>query len=454
MQLTSTYSKKRKRFFAVLLPIFVTQISLMATGFCDTVMAGHLSEQDLAGVAVGSNLFLPFFGLFLGIISGLTPVLSQLYGAQKRDKIAPITRQGFYWALALAAVLLAFGALAAPAVLAFLALEPRVEAIAKGYLMAIAFGLPPIFLAAVLRNFIDAHGKTRFTMMITIMTVPFNIFFNYVFMYGAFGVPAFGGVGAGIGTALAFLGNLLLNVAAVTHFEPFESYHLFASWPRLDLAEWRKQLGIGIPIGATIFCEQSIFTAVALFMTAYGTAVVAAHQAAMSFTTVIYMIPLSVSMALTILVGCEVGAKRYAGAEAYIRLGRVLTFAFEGSLAVLFLTIRDEIASLFTTSPDVHELLVGFLLYAVFLQFADSLDAPLQGSLRGYKDVRVTFYLAIFSYWVIGLPLGYVAAHAGGLGPYGYWVSLIGGVLVGAICLHLRLLRVQRKFRDLTKETM
>ena len=162
----------------------------------------------------------------------------------------------------------------------------------------------------------------------------------------------------------------------------FRSYHLFSVLPRLDFAEWRKQLGIGIPIGATFFCEQSIFGAVALFMTAYGTAVVAAHQAAMSFTTVIYMIPLSVSIALTILVGYEVGAKRMGDAAAYIRLGRVLTFAFEGSLALLFLTIRGPIASLFTTSPDVYELLVGFLLYAVFLQFADSLNAPLQGALR------------------------------------------------------------------------
>ena len=448
MQIAQAYRKKGKQFFSVLLPIFVTQISLTATGFFDTVMAGHLSEQDLAGVAVGSNLFMPFFGMFLGIISGLTPVLAQLYGAGKREKIAPITQQGFYWALALAAVLLLFGYLAAPAVLAALALEPRVEAIAKGYLIAIACGLPPIFVAGVLRNFIDAHGQTRLTMAITILTVPFNIFFNYVFMYGAFGLPAFGGVGAGIGSAFAFLGNLLLNIAAAARLAPFRSYRLFSHLPRLDFSEWKKQLGVGIPIGATFFCEQSIFGAVALFMTAYGTAVVAAHQAAMSFTTVIYMIPLSVSMALTILVGHEVGAKRFLEAAAYIRLGRVLTFAFEGSLALLFLTIRDAIADLFTTSPDVHALLVGFLLYAVFLQFADSLNAPIQGALRGYKDVRVTFYLAILSYWVIGLPLGYLAAHfgpGGGMGPYGYWISLIGGVLVGAVCLHLRLGRVQKK---------
>ncbi|MDY4415480.1 MATE family efflux transporter [Selenomonas sp.] len=445
MRQTFGYREKGKQFFIVLLPIFVTQLAIMATGFFDTVMAGRLSEQDLAGVAIGSNLFFPFFGAFLGIISGLTPVLSNLYGAGKRDKIALITRQGFYWALALAVFLIVFGVLTAPLVLDALALEPRVEEIARGYLAAIACGLPPIFLAGVLRNFIDAHGKTQLTMHITILTVPFNIFFNYVFMYGAFGVPAFGGVGAGIGSAVAFCGNLVLNILAAARLAPFREYHLFAHFPRPDFREWRKQLGLGIPIGATMFCEQSIFGAVALFMTAYGTTVVAAHQAAMNFTTMVYMIPLSVSMALTILVGYETGAKRLKDAAEYTRLARVLTFAFEGSVAICCLLLRDVIADVYTRDADVHALLIVFLFYAVFMQFADSLNAPLQGALRGYKDVRVTFYLAVASYWIIGLPCGHLVATAGGLGPYGYWTGLIAGIFVGAVFLHLRLRRVQRK---------
>ena len=446
MKQTYGYQQKARQFFAVLLPIFITQLSLMATGFFNTIMAGHISQQDLAGVAVGVNLFLPFFGSVLGIISGLTPTISQLYGGGRQDKIGFIVKQGFYWAMALAFLFIAVGWLAVPRVLPLLNLEPKVHYITAHYLLAVSFGIVPIFLAGVLRNFIDAHGHTRLTMCITMTSVPVNIALNYVFMYGLFGVPAFGGIGAGIGSAIAFSLNLLLNVWVVTHIEPFKSYRIFHHFPRPQLSEWKKQLGVGIPIGSTMFCEQSIFGAVGLFMTVYGTVVVAAHQAAMNFTTIVYMVPLAVSMTLTILVGYEVGAKRFADAEQYIRLSRVLTMVFVGVLALLLTQFKTEIAALYTSSREVQPILTGFLVYAVFMQVSDSINAPLQGALRGYKDVHVTFLLAVLSFWVIGLPGGWMLANWTAVGPYGYWIGLIAGVLVGAVCLQIRMGRVQRKF--------
>lgn len=441
------YKQKAKRFFSVLLPIFVTQVALTATGFFDTVMSGHVSEQDLAGVAVGSNLFMPFFGSFLGIISVLTPTIAQLHGAGKQERIGFVVRQGFYWSLGLAGVFLLLGIFFVPTILEFLALEPKVERVAAGYLAAIAFGIVPIFLAGVLRNLIDAHGYTRLTMVITLVTVPINVLANYIFMYGTLGIPAFGGIGAGIGSAIAFSLNFLLNVIVVVTVEPFRSYHIFHSLPRPDLSEWKRSLSLGIPIGSTMFCEQSIFSAVGLFMTVYGTTVVAAHQAAMNFTTLVYMIPLSASMTLTILVGFEIGAGRSEEAAAYIRLGRLLTFVFEGSLAILLVQFRETIAALYTSSSDVQELLVVFLVFAVFLQLADSIDSPLQGALRGYKDVHVTFLLAVISYWVIGLPAGWLIANYTSVGPYGYWCGLIIGIAFGAIFLSLRLRTVQKRYR-------
>lgn len=447
MKQTFSYKEKTKQFFAVLLPILVTQLSLIATGFFNVIMAGHISQQDLAGAAVGVNLFMPFFGSILGIISGLTPTISQLYGAGKSDKIGFIVKQGFYWAFALAVGFIAFGYITVPQILPLLGLEPRVEYITTHYLMAVSCGMLPIFLAGVLRNFIDAHGYTRLTMCITMCTVPVNIVLNYIFMYGLFGIPAFGGIGAGIGSAIAFTLNLILNIIVVTTVSPFKEYHIFKNLPRLNLAEWKKQLGVGIPIGSTIFCEQSIFGAVGLFIATYGTTIVAAHQAAMNFTTVVYMLPLSVSMALTILVGFEVGARRYKDAKEYITLSRVLTFVFVGSIALLLTQFKAEIAAFYTSSSEVQSVLGGFLIYAVFMQFADSINAPLQGALRGYKDVHVTFLLAVLSYWIIGLPLGYYLANYTDMGPYGYWISLIGGVIVGAVLLQIRLSIILNRFK-------
>lgn len=445
MKQTFTKRQKAGQFFVVLLPIFVTQIALMAPGFFNTVMAGHISGEDLAGVAVGANIFFPCYGSVLVVISGLTPVISQLHGAGGKEKIIRrIVQQGFFWALALATLFLTVGYLGTPQLIKILSLDPHVEDVMVGYMMALSCGVPWIFLAGVLRNVLDAHGFTQLTMGITICAVPVNIFLNYVFMYGAFGISAFGGVGAGIGSAITYFLIFLLNVLVVANKEPFRSYHLFKNLPKPDFKEWKKQLSIGLPIGATSFCEQSIFGVVGLFMTAYGTVIVAAHQATMNFITIVYMFPLSVGMALTILVGFEVGAKRYEDAKEYIFLGRILTMLVVFCFAGILIQCMDWIAGIYTTDSEIHKWIYVLLIYAIAMNVLDSINAPLQGALRGYKDVKVTLYLAILSFWIIGIPAGYFAAHYMNLGVQGYWIGLNLGILVGAICLAVRLRIVER----------
>ena len=441
------YPARAWQFFIVLFPILITQISLMAPGFFNTVMAGHISKEDLAGIAVGASIFFPIFGAFMGLISGLTPVIAQHYGARQMRAIRSVVQQSFYWATLLAVLILVFGVLTVPAFVHALALDPVVEDITMEYLSYISFGLLPVAPAVVLRNLIDAHGRTHLTMYITMATIPINIVLNYVFMYGVFGVPAFGGAGAGLGAALSYGVFLVLNIIVALSIKQFARYHVFARLPKPLLHDWWKLLKICIPIGLTIFCEQSIFGAVGLLMAAYGTTVLAAHQAAMNFTTIVYMLPLSVSMAITILVGFEIGGGRESGARAYIRLSRVLTLIFVGAIALILAAMRDAVAALYTTNPEVQKLLRVFLLYALLMQFSDCVNAPLQGALRGYKDVTVTFWLAVLSFWGIGLPSGYVLAECMGVGPYGYWIGLIGGIVVGALLLMIRLRTIEERMR-------
>lgn len=448
MQEVHGYPARARQFFVVLLPILVTQVSLIAPGFFNTVMAGHISKEDLAGIAVGASIFFPVFGAFMGLVSGLTPVIAQHYGARRLREIRRVVQQSFYWATLLSVLLLICGALTVPALVRALALEPVVERITMEYLSYIALGLIPVAPAIVLRNFIDAHGRTRLTMYITMTTIPINIVLNYIFMYGAFGIPAFGGPGAGLGAALSYGIFFILNILAVLWIPQFARYHVLARLPKPILGDWWALLAICVPIGLTVFCEQSIFGAVGLLMAAYGTTVLAAHQAAMNFTTIVYMLPLSVSMAITILVGFEVGGGRDSGARAYIRLSRVLTLLFVGAIALLLAAMRDSVAALYTTNPEVQELLRVFLLYALVMQFCDCVNAPLQGALRGYKDVTVTFWLAVLSFWGIGLPLGYALAAWTSLGPYGYWAGLNVGILAGAVLLMIRLRIIEQRMRQ------
>ena len=146
MRRTYTYKQKTLQFFAVLLPIFITQLSIVSIGFFDTIMSGHAGEQELAGVAIATNLFFPFFNSSLGIISGLTPSIAHLYGADEKGKIRFIVQQGFYWALCLALIFIIAGFALVTLLVPILSLEPRVNYVFTHFLLAIAFGICPIFL--------------------------------------------------------------------------------------------------------------------------------------------------------------------------------------------------------------------------------------------------------------------------------------------------------------------
>jgi MATE family multidrug resistance protein len=447
MKQTYSYYQRVREFIIILLPIFITQLALVSTGFFDTIMAGHVSGQDLAGVAVGVNLFMPVFGSVLGVIAGLMPIIAQYYGAGRKTEIAINVRQGMYWALLAGLGLAALGALLVPLVMAMLQLEDRVQYVACYYLLLMAAGLCPIFVAGVLRSFIDALGYTRLTMLITILAVPINILLNYLFMFGRGGFPALGGIGAGVGTAVTFYFVLALNILAVVCLRPFKEYKIFSGIARPAWHIWRSQLAVGIPIGSAMFCEQSIFGAVGMFMTVYGTGVIAAHQAAMNFSTMVYMIPLSISMTLTILVGFEIGAKRFSDAQAYGSMGIFLSICFGLGMAAVLISFRSQIAALYTADPAVGALLEQFLIFSACLHAVDGVSAPMQGTLRGCKDVRVTLLLAILSYWIIGLPTGYLFANYLGSGPFGYWIGLVLGIGVGALFLGIRLRRVQQRMQ-------
>lgn len=443
-QRTSLMGKIRQ-LLTIMLPILITQLSLMAMNFFDTTMSGHAGAVDLAGVAIGANVWMPVFTGLNGVLYAVVPMIAQLLGAGKKEDIPFVVLQGLYFAIFIGAMVIIAGSFFVSGILASLGTEAQVYHIAYGFLQGIAFGVIPFFSYMVLRSFMDALGHTRITMMITLLAVPINVVLNYMLIFGHFGFPRLGGVGAGYASALTYWSITLIIIAVIHKMEPFRQYGIFKRFYPVSLKAWWEQLRIGIPIGFAIFCETSIFAVVSLLMSEFNTATIAAHQAALNFASLVYMLPLSISMALTILVGFEVGARRLADARQYSYLGIAGALLLGTGCAFILVFFRAPVASMYTVDPGVLELIQQFLLYAAFFQLSDAVGAPIQGILRGYKDVRVTFILALVSYWVIGLPLGYYLAHYSELGPFGYWLGQIIGLAAGALFLFGRLLRVQKK---------
>lgn len=444
---TQALRQKTRQLLIILGPILVTQIGLSLMNFADTVMAGRFDPVDLAGVAIGGSIWAPVHTGLSGILLALTPIVAQLLGAGRGREITDAVVQALYLSVVLALAVGAVGAAVLPIILDGMALDAPVRHIAFGYLAAIGFGIIPAFAYTVLRSFMDALGQTRATMGITMLSLPVNVLLNYVLIFGVWGFPRLGGIGAGLATGLTYWIITAVAAVVILRVEPFRSYRAFEKWVRPSWRAWAEQLRIGVPIGFAVFFEVGIFSAVSLLMSRFGTMTLAAHQAAINFGGLLYMVPMSIAMALTITVGYEVGAGRPEHARQYsmLGLGTSLGMAVLSALGLVF--FRSHVAGWYTSDPAVRTLVESFLYYVIFFQLSDAVAAPIQGTLRGHKDVNVTLIVALVSYWGIGLPGGYLLANFTAMGPYGYWIGLISALAGGAVGLALRLRWIYRRHR-------
>ncbi|WP_052675942.1 MATE family efflux transporter [Paenibacillus sp. IHBB 10380] len=249
MKPTQSIQQKMRQFFVILLPIFVTQITLSAMTFFDTNMSGHSSSIDLAGVAIGSSLWVPIQVGLSGILMGITPIISQLIGSGHKDKVAYNVIQALWLSLLLALGVLALGGALLPSILHAMKLESNVQYIAFHFLTWLSIGIIPLFGYTVLRSLIDALGQTRISMIITLISLPINVGLNYLLIYGNFGFPKLGGIGAGVASGITYWCIFIIALLFVHKRQPFASLGIFRTFHKLSPRTWKEQLKIGIPIG-------------------------------------------------------------------------------------------------------------------------------------------------------------------------------------------------------------
>lgn len=436
-----------RRLLDVMIPILITQTAIMAMNFCDSAMSGHAGAVHLAGTAIGGNLWMPVMASLNGILLGSMPIIAHLLGRGERQNIGRVVRHTMLLATAFSLLLLVAGVLFLDRLLATFGLEPQVHYIAKMYIAAIGVGVLPFFLSTALRALVDTSGYTGITMKIYLLALPVNAFLNYCLIFGKFGAPALGGIGAGLATGITYWLEFFIFVWVVHKLPAFAPLRIFTDKFKFDMAQLRENLSLGVPMGMAIFMEASIFGVIAIFIAKFGTVIIAAHQAAMSFTSLLYMVPLSFSMSLTIVVGVEAGARRFGEALCYSLLGIACNITVAVLLTVFVLFDREFIAGLYTSEPVIIRQTIGFLFYAMFFQVMDATAAPIQGILRGYKDVKATFWAGLAAYWLICLPLGCYFDYYMHFGPSSYWLSLDIGLLCAVLFLGGRFLYLQRKIK-------
>ncbi|SFX42329.1 MATE family efflux transporter [Marinospirillum alkaliphilum] len=431
------------------LPLLGAHLAQTGMSVVDTLMAGRLSATDLAAVAVGSSVFMPLMLLIFGTLLATTPLVAQAAGAGRTDNLSGTVHQASWVAL----VMLVPGALIlfySRLVFDFMGVSDEVASLAAGYLHALIWGLPALAFFQVLRCMCEGLNHARPVLLISLAGLLLNIPANYVLIYGKLGFPQLGAIGCGYATALSFwFMALLLSVYVHWHHR----YRAFGIFARLQTPKWpdiAHILWVGLPIGLSIFVEASLFTTITLFIGGLGEITVAGHQVAINFTTLLFMVPLSLGMALTVKVGHAVGAGQAEEARRIAFYGVGFSLLVSMLAAAFMWFSAPGVVRLYSENTEVQLLAAALIQLAVLYQISDALQVNAAGALRGYKDTRIIMLITLFSYWLIGLGGGWWLAMGsnpwGPLGVHGFWYGLIMGLTFAAVLLLWRLHHTSRRF--------
>ena len=453
MYQTHHFKDKFILFLKIFFPIMIYQFANYSASFVDTTMTGQYNTMDLAGVSTATSLWNPFFTFLTGIVYAMIPIIGHNLGRGKKEEVASDFYQFIYIALGLSIFLFGLVIFLAPPILNHIGLEPKVAAVAVHYLQFLAIGIIPLLLFSVIRSLLDSLGLTKLSMYLMLLLLPLNSGFNYLLIYGAFGVPELGGAGAGLGTSLAYWVLLGISVLVLFKQEKLKALHFEKRIP-LNMDKIKEGVRLGLPIGGTVFAEVAIFSVVGLIMAKFSSLIIASHQSAMNFSSLMYAFPMSISSAMAIVVSYEVGAKRFDDAKTYIGLGRWTALIFAAFTLSFLYIFRGNVASLYGNDPEFIDLTARFLTYSLFFQLADTFAAPLQGILRGYKDTVIPFYLGLVGYWGVTLPVAMVFDSLTDFGAYSYWIGLIISLIVSGVLYRWRLTVIMKRFESLAKQTI
>ncbi|MCL2919210.1 MATE family efflux transporter [Shewanella litorisediminis] len=436
-----------KKLIQLALPVLIAQVTQTMMGFIDTLMAGRVSAVDMAAVAVGTSLWLPALLFVQGLLMAFTPVFSQLHGSDDEASIRPLAYQATYIAIIGALAVMLFLGLSSE-ILTRMDLETDLRQLSEGYLFGFLWGVPAFVVYQVLRGMSEGISYTLPTMVIGFVGLAVNIPANYIFIYGHFGVPAMGGAGCGVATALVFWAMLIAMLIYMAFHRKFALISPFKAFERPQANTMWRMTKLGFPIAMALFFEVSLFAIIALLLAPLGANVVAGHQIALNFSSIVFMLPLSIGLAVSIRIGYYLGREKSDVAALVAKVGLGLALFLASITAVITVVFRVEIARLYNTDPDVVALASSLMLMAALYQLSDSVQVVAAGALRGYKDTRSAFYITLVSYWAIGMTLGYTLAYTDWLvpamGAHGFWTGLIAGLTTAAALFAIRLRYIQK----------
>ncbi|MEP0203393.1 MAG: MATE family efflux transporter [Halioglobus sp.] len=429
-------------------PMLIAQLALMGTGVVDTVMAGHYSAVDLAAIAIGYNVWLPLYLLFVGVMLGATAIVAQDFGAGKHQNIRRILPQSIWLAVVL-------GCIAGPAcyfidpLLDQLSLDSDTQSKSLGYLQAVAFGMPAAALYQALRCHTQGLGIMRPFAVASVISFIANIPLNYAFIYGGWGIPEMGAAGCGWATAISmWLSPILITfyMRRSKELKPFLPALRFTPphWPTI-----REINRIGLPMGLTLFLEVVVFSVIALMIATLGNTAMASHQIAFNVWDIVYIPLISIGSAMATRVGHAIGAQNKPAVILSVRCGTLICVAIALLGMLVLISVPSLIVQAYTSDTAIMAMAVTLIRLAGLFILLDAIQVAASFCLRAFKDTRFPFLAMCIAYWLVALPLGYwlgiVSTDDPAAGTVGFWRAMIAGIGIAGVIVVWRVKRTLDK---------
>ena len=435
---------------ALAAPMAAAQLAQMAVMTTDVILLGRLSREALAAAAIGNTVY--YFAWLLGSGPGfaVSPVIAQILGARPRDRarVRATVRMGL-WVTMLASLPLMIIMLNARWLLGHLGQEPGLARDAGLFVSMLAFGLPFTLGYQALRSFAAALGKPGASLWVMLAAIVFNGVAGYGLIFGHFGLPRLGLVGSGLATAGSAIFAFVAMLVVIWLTPGLRAYRVFRRAHRPVPVKIRELVRLGLPIGVMNIFEAMLFNTMTLVMGTFGATAVAAHQIALNFASITFMVPLGIGMASTVRVGVAVGRGDLAAARRAGVTAMVLAVGFISLVAVAMVLFGAQIAGLYLGSgrdgdEAVIVLATQFLLVAAAFQVFDALQVVGAHALRGLKDARMPMVLAGVSYWLAGAPVCILLGVGLKMQGLGIWIGLAFGLAVAAAAMVWRFHRITR----------
>ena len=442
----SNYTKEFKYNWRLAAPVMLGMLGHTFVSFVDNVMVGQLGTAELAAVSLGNSFMFIAMSLGIGFSTAITPLIAEADSEQNFKKGKSSFKHGLFLCTLLGVSLFLFMIFSKP--LMYLMKQPvEVVELAMPYLDLVAFSLIPLIIFQAFKQFSDGLSMTRYPMYATIIANIANVILNYLLIFGKFGFPQLGIVGAAWGTLISrfimlwYLWFLLKNKekskAYVTHIKLFV----------LEKLMLKKLVYLGTPSAMQMFFEVAIFTAAIWLSGVLGKNPQAANQIALNLSSMTFMVAMGLSVASMIRVGNQKGLKNYSELRRIAFSIFLLGACFAVCFALLFLTFHGQLPKLYVDYDDAINVLDNtevvsiaskLLLVAAIFQISDSIQVIVLGALRGLQDVKIPTIITFIAYWIIGFPISFYLGKEDVYGSIGIWLGLLAGLSSAAILLYIR----------------